>query len=108
MSLLLAAFHEAGLNMGLGKWILNEGPRDDLISANREGLVSGPGFLAIYFAGISYGVTIFKPKRVVQDYFKELKCLGISCKIKPGFFYYINYFHRNVELSNVGIAVVFN
>ncbi|EZA52322.1 hypothetical protein DMN91_007285 [Ooceraea biroi] len=40
---------------GLKQWVLGDGPRDDFISANREGLISVPGYVGLYFVGIAVG-----------------------------------------------------
>lgn len=55
----ILAMYEYGLNVkGLKKWILSEGSRDDFISANREGLVSIPGYVGLYLIGVSIGKLI--------------------------------------------------
>ena len=41
MSFVVIVCHEMALGLGLGKWIVDEGPRSDLISANRYILTSG-------------------------------------------------------------------
>ena len=44
--------YEGFLTFWLADWILgSETPRDDLISANREGIFSSLGYLAVYLAG---------------------------------------------------------
>ncbi|XP_077271161.1 glucosaminyl-phosphatidylinositol-acyltransferase PIGW [Temnothorax americanus] len=41
---------------GLKTWVLAwDGPRDDFISANREGLISVPGYVGLYFVGVAIG-----------------------------------------------------
>ena len=40
MSFVVIVCHEMALGLGLGKWIVDEGPRTDLISANRYILTS--------------------------------------------------------------------
>jgi len=69
--------HEMALGVGLGKWIIDEGPRHDLLSANREGVVSCFGYLAVYFAGVSWGSLLFKPKSITKDYITDAKSLGL-------------------------------
>ncbi|XP_033209822.1 uncharacterized protein At4g17910 [Belonocnema kinseyi] len=55
----ILAMYEYGLNAkGLKKWILSEGSRDDFISANREGLVSIPGYVGLYLIAVSIGKLI--------------------------------------------------
>ena len=41
-----------------------QGTRDGFINANREGLFSCIGYLALYFLGVQLGVYIFKPRFV--------------------------------------------
>lgn len=40
---------------GLKTWVLRDGPRVDFFSANREGLVSVPGYVGLYFIGVAVG-----------------------------------------------------
>lgn len=40
---------------GLKTWVLRDSPRDDFFSANREGLVSVPGYVGLYFIGVAVG-----------------------------------------------------
>lgn len=54
-SVVIAILYEGLLSFGMVDWILSDAPRDDLLSANREGLCSSLGYLAIYLAGVSWG-----------------------------------------------------
>lgn len=50
--LLMLAQHALLVGVGLELWALNDGaPRDTLVTANREGLASSTGFVALYMAG---------------------------------------------------------
>ncbi|KAL0107215.1 hypothetical protein PUN28_015621 [Cardiocondyla obscurior] len=40
---------------GLQTWVLRDGPRDNFFSANREGLISIPGYVGLYFIGVAIG-----------------------------------------------------
>ena len=52
----LLAMYEYGLNSkNLKEWILSVGSRNDFISANREGLISIPGYVGLYFIGLAVG-----------------------------------------------------
>jgi len=77
ISFVVIVCHEMALGLGLGKWIVDEGPRTDLISANREGLVSCVGYTAIYFAGVSWGEVVFAPKSARKESLAELKSIGM-------------------------------
>ena len=51
-SVVVSILYEGFLTFWLADWILaTETPRDDLISANREGIFSSLGYLAVYLAG---------------------------------------------------------
>ena len=53
---------------GLTNYVINgprgDGSRDTLIDANREGVVSSLGYIALYFLGMELGKYIFKPRYV--------------------------------------------
>ena len=51
-SVIVSILYEGVLTFWLADWILStDTPRDDLISANREGIFSSLGYLAVYLAG---------------------------------------------------------
>merc|ERR1719510_384076 len=73
VAIVLAACHETYLGLGLSEWILENNAADrshqDLISANREGIVSVGGYLSIHIAGVAWGNEIFSnPKTLVKHY----------------------------------------
>ncbi|KAI4478461.1 hypothetical protein M0804_011784 [Polistes exclamans] len=52
----ILAMHEYILtNNGLKEWILSNEPRIDFITANREGLMSIPGYVGLYLIGVAVG-----------------------------------------------------
>jgi len=86
--------HEMALGIGLGRWVMDEGPREDLINANREGLVSCIGYVALYFSGVSWGSLLFKPKSTNKDFVADLKTLGLWSLVM-----WITLFYSNEGLS---------
>lgn len=42
-------------NNGLKEWVLSNEPRDNFINANREGLMSIPGYVGLYLVGVAIG-----------------------------------------------------
>ena len=78
-ALLLSLCHEACLSVGLADWVLSEDtPRDSLISANREGLCSVPGYVAIYLAGVAWGTKFARLGETFADSLAEAKSLGMT------------------------------
>lgn len=68
-SLALLLVYELGLKLGLENWILNElTPRNNLISANREGLFSFLGYLSLYYAALELGDYLRQPRAVFKDW----------------------------------------
>lgn len=52
----ILGMHEYIMNMiGFKTWILGDAPRDDFLSANREGLSSVPGYVGLYLIGVAVG-----------------------------------------------------
>lgn len=52
----ILGMHEYALGTrGFKEWILSDEPRNDFVSANREGLVSIPGYLGLHLLGVALG-----------------------------------------------------
>lgn len=70
----ILVIHETILQLGLSNYIMDDkAPRDNLISANREGIFSLPGYVSLYLASIyigtllkSDGQQLLKVKEVAQ------------------------------------------
>jgi len=54
-SVAVAVAYEGLLAQGAQAWVLGDTPRLGLIEANREGLMSSLGYLALHLAGVSWG-----------------------------------------------------
>ncbi|XP_076644537.1 uncharacterized protein LOC143354376 isoform X2 [Halictus rubicundus] len=55
----ILSMHEYILSTkGLKEWVLSNKPRDDFVSANREGMVSVPGYVGLYLIGVAVGTLI--------------------------------------------------
>lgn len=78
----LLIMYEYGLSgKKFRKWILSEGSRNDFISANREGLISLPGYIGLYLIGISIGSVIhstFQNSKINSKQFQEQSVLEIK------------------------------
>ncbi|KAJ9580798.1 hypothetical protein L9F63_024014 [Diploptera punctata] len=64
LSVVVVSVHQGLLSSGLQDWVLSSQPRDDFLSANREGIASCLGYVALYFIGVCVA--------------KELKLAGLS------------------------------
>ncbi|XP_045155731.1 phosphatidylinositol-glycan biosynthesis class W protein [Echinops telfairi] len=54
------------------------GTRVGLLNANREGIISTLGYLAIYMAGVQTGSYLFKNRSHIKDWIKVLCCLLLT------------------------------
>jgi phosphatidylinositol glycan class W len=82
-SLLLAFLHQLFLSLAGGtEYVLlgpsRDGSRTGLLSANREGVVSSVGYLAVYMAGIQLGQWIFKKRKSVSEFYHIALFLGVG------------------------------
>ena len=48
----------------------------DLLMANREGVVSSVGYLALYLSGVSWGQNLIEKSKSVKDKVKQFAILG--------------------------------
>ena len=78
-SLLLV--YELLLKLGLESWIISDYPRSNLLSANREGIFSLFGYLAIYYASLELGNYLKKPRNSFGDWFRLLGDLCCLCAL---------------------------
>lgn len=74
----LLVLYELCLKCGLESWILSDSPRNGFVSANREGLFSLLGYLALYYAALELGKFVNKPRAAFKDW---LRLLGIFAVI---------------------------
>jgi len=67
LSVVVAVLYEGVLTFWVGEWIVSEAPRDNLLAANREGLFSSFGYLAIYLAGVAWGREILTTRGSMSE-----------------------------------------
>ncbi|KAI0318210.1 GWT1-domain-containing protein [Amylostereum chailletii] len=60
LGLLTALSHHFGLSLGLASYILHA-PRTGFVSANKEGLISLTGYLALHLLGLGTGTLVLPP-----------------------------------------------
>lgn len=79
----ILGMHEYVMNTkGLKRWILSDAPRNDFFSANREGLISIPGYIGLYFVGVAIGRLIHSTYKNSQaEYMLQRSHKSISLKI---------------------------
>ncbi|XP_048256592.1 phosphatidylinositol-glycan biosynthesis class W protein-like [Haliotis rufescens] len=85
LSIVIAAGYQYSLTAtSLPHYILHgadgRGRREGFLDANREGLFSCIGYLAIYFAGVEIGSYIFRKRRRVRDWMLVL-CVFVSMSL---------------------------
>ncbi|XP_008543978.1 uncharacterized protein LOC103568786 [Microplitis demolitor] len=74
--------HEYALNTkGLKEWLLGDTPRNDFVSANREGIVSVPGYVGLYLIGIALGRLIYSTYNNNEDNYGFMKRFGVQMKL---------------------------
>jgi hypothetical protein len=56
---IMMVYEFALVTLGLKSYVFY-GPRNDIISANKEGIVSSCGYVAICMIGLEFGRSIFK------------------------------------------------
>ena len=82
-AVLLASLHQVFLSCASGTSYVLLGPSGDgsrlgLLSANREGVVSCVGYLAVYMAGIELGKWLFQTKKQIRDFYPVSTFLGVG------------------------------
>ena len=75
----LLAAHQAALSLGVGEWALHA-PREGLVSANKEGLASLPGYVALWWLARAAGAVVLRrPRRSIDAWWGALyEALGIA------------------------------
>lgn len=66
LAILLLVVHETILQLGFSNYVLSDIPRTSFIAANREGLVSIIGYVALYMASVHVGSFLKNDKEFVN------------------------------------------
>lgn len=84
-ALLIAIIYQISLHTtGLKEFLLHNNDREyDFLHANKEGIFSLVGYIAIYLAGIHVGHYILQRRHTVKEWLKALFCL---CMLSLGFY----------------------
>uniref|UniRef100_A0A3Q3WDR0 Phosphatidylinositol-glycan biosynthesis class W protein n=1 Tax=Mola mola TaxID=94237 RepID=A0A3Q3WDR0_MOLML len=77
LALLISGLYQSTLETsGLKAFIFHNGDREkDFIHANKEGIFSVVGYVAIYMAGVQVGLYVMQPRSQVKQWFKALSML---------------------------------
>ncbi|CAO1304247.1 unnamed protein product [Diamesa serratosioi] len=84
-SIIILVLHETSLQLGLSDYIMSDSlPRDNLIAANREGIFSIPGYVALYLGSIYVGSILKSEKQLskVKDLFPrtfKVSLIALCC-----------------------------
>ncbi|CAL8363657.1 unnamed protein product [Lota lota] len=73
-AVLLGGLYQLALETtGLKYFLIHNNDRTvDFLHANKEGLFSVTGYIAIYMAGVQIGLYLMKPRTLVRDYFRVI------------------------------------
>lgn len=73
-AVLLGGLYQLALETtGLKSFLIHNNDRTvDFLHANKEGLFSVMGYIAIYMAGVQIGLYVMKPRTLVRDYFRVI------------------------------------
>jgi len=111
VSFSLITVYQTALWFGLEDWILNA-PRDNLITANKEGICSSIGFLCICLFGTHIGSILFSAKTRSQTHSQQMKQLLIIDAIFWVLCFGLEFFfapsRRMANITYVMFTVAFN
>lgn len=80
IAIIILTFHQLILQLGLSNYVLRaDVGRDNFITANREGLVSIPGYIALHFGSIYIGslMRFEQPIKRGKDFLKKIGVLVV-------------------------------
>ncbi|XP_067001177.2 uncharacterized protein [Anabrus simplex] len=79
LSVIIIGIHECILQCGMQDWVLSDAARDSFLSANREGIFSSLGYIALYLSGVSLGYMLRSTAMTFREKFMtNLKLTGLS------------------------------
>lgn len=89
VALLISGFYQVTLETsGLKAFLMHNTDRDkDLIHANKEGIFSVVGYVAIYMAGVQVGLHVMQPRSEVKQWLRSLSKLLIGSCVLYGCVY---------------------
>ncbi|CAH1992425.1 unnamed protein product [Acanthoscelides obtectus] len=96
---LLIIAQEVLLESGLAMFVLENTERTNLIKANKEGLVSMVGYLALYLYSVYFGYIINKHEKISQ---KVLRCIKYAILSLVLHAIFTHYFGTSRRLANAG------
>lgn len=73
-SLLISILHEILLSYGLSSWVLSDTDRNSFLTANREGIASISGYVALYLISVHLGEILYVKSKDIRA--------NISCIVK--------------------------
>lgn len=106
ISLLFA--YEILLQMGLARYVLSKDtPRDNLLNANREGLVSSFGYVALYFLSVYIGKELHLKSRrnLYEKFFLFKKMIVFAAMLFFSTVYSEKAFGVSRRLANTGYCI---
>lgn len=98
--LLLLCVHELLLQMGLANYVFSDVNREDLINANREGIVSSLGFVSLYFLSVQFGLLLNLKEKNSSNRKLTVKLVSCTVILFAATFYWKSHFNMSRRLAN--------
>ncbi|KAL7838116.1 hypothetical protein AOLI_G00265200 [Acnodon oligacanthus] len=84
VALLISGVYQVVLETtDLKSFITQNGERNNFVEANREGIFSVVGYIAIYMAGVQAGLYLMRTRTLVQDWIRVLMILPVIAALLP-------------------------
>ncbi|XP_075211449.1 uncharacterized protein LOC142318823 [Lycorma delicatula] len=102
LAFIIMVLHQVILSSGIQNWVVSDVPRDNMVTANREGIFSLLGYIVLYFIAVDIGNKLnLKLTSFGQD-LKLLLKLFFSTILLYGFVVILNnYFKCSRRLANI-------
>ncbi|KAK0069832.1 phosphatidylinositol-glycan biosynthesis class W protein [Biomphalaria pfeifferi] len=82
IAFIVLILHQSLLSNGFSSYIIigfnNDGTREGLIDANREGIYSLPGYIAIYMFGVQLGRFFFQAQKNLAEWLQVTKAIAVQ------------------------------
>lgn len=106
VSFVIIAIHEILMRSGVQDWVFSDIPRNNFLNANREGILSLMGYVALFIAGVSIQNLIFSVSpEVISSIFLDVKLIFLSVFFWGITYYFSNYLNTSRRIANFGYFI---